>query len=40
LTDGWQQRVIEQFRDRYPEALVRLYINHLMWDFNKQAELF
>ena len=40
LTDGWQQRVIEQFRDHYPEALVRLYINHLMWDFNKQAELF
>ena len=40
LTPGWQQRVLEEFRGRYPEALVRLYINHLMWEINKQAEAF
>lgn len=40
LTDGWQQRVAGEFRGRYPEALVRLYVNHLMWEVNKQAEVF
>ncbi|MBI3698698.1 MAG: hypothetical protein HY238_28145 [Acidobacteria bacterium] len=40
LTEGWQQRVVEQFRGRYPEPLVKLYINHLMWEINKQAEVF
>jgi len=40
LTDGWQQKVLEAFRDRYPEPLVRLYVNHLMWEVNKQAEVF
>ena len=40
LTEGWQQRVLEQFRQKYPEALVRLYINHLTWEVDKQAEVF
>ncbi len=40
LTEGWQQRVLEQFRGRYPETLIRLYVNHLTWEANKQAELF
>jgi hypothetical protein len=40
LTEGWQSRVLEQFRGRYPEALVRLYINHLTWETNKEAAVF
>ena len=40
LTDGWQQRVLDEFRGRHPEALIRLYVNHLMWEVNKQAEVF
>lgn len=40
LTQGWQQRVCEEFQGRYPEALVRLYVNHLLWEINKQAEMF
>ena len=40
LADGWQQRVLETFRDRYPEPLVRLYINHLAWEADKQAPVF
>lgn len=40
LTEGWQQRVMQQFRGRYPEALLRLYVNHLLWETNKQAEVF
>ncbi len=37
LTEGWQQRVFDEFKARYPEPLLRLYINHLMWEVNKQA---
>ncbi len=40
LTEGWQQRVLEAFRDRYPEPLIRLYINHLAWEADKQAPVF
>ena len=40
LTEGWQQRAVEEFRGRYPEPLVKLYVNHLMWEVNKQAEVF
>ncbi len=40
LKEGWQREVLERFRGRYPESLVRLYINHLMWELDKQAEVF
>jgi len=39
LTEGWQQRVVDEFQARYPEPLLRLYINHLMWEVNKQASV-
>jgi hypothetical protein len=34
LTDGWQQRVFEAFRETHAPALVVFYINHL----TKEAE--
>jgi len=40
LKDGWQQRVRDEFRGRYPESMVRLYINHLLWEVDKKAEVF
>jgi hypothetical protein len=40
LTEGWQQRVYDQFREKYPEALVVFYINHLNWELNKSGEVF
>ena len=40
LTEGWQQRVLDEFRGRYPEGLVLLYINHLLWEVDKKAEVF
>lgn len=40
LTEGWQQRVLAEFGERYPKPLVRLYINHLTWEIDKQAEVF
>jgi hypothetical protein len=35
LTEGWQKRVYEEFRARYPESLILLYINHLDWELAK-----
>lgn len=40
LTEGWQQRVENEFRGRYPDSLLRLYINHLMWEVDKQAKIY
>lgn len=35
LTDGWQQRVFDEFRGKYPEALLLFYINHLGYELIK-----
>src|SRR5947209_7366257 len=32
LTDGWQQRVLDEFRNKYPEAVLLFYVNHLGWE--------
>ena len=32
LTEGWQERVHEKFKDVYPEALLRFYTAHLAWE--------
>jgi hypothetical protein len=40
LTDGWQQRVLDALRDRFPEPLLVFYVNHLGWELLKSAELF
>jgi hypothetical protein len=35
LTEGWQERVIEKFKDVYPEPLLRFYTAHLAWELLK-----
>jgi hypothetical protein len=40
LTEGWQQRVYEQFREKFPEAALVFYINHLGWELTKSGEVF
>jgi hypothetical protein len=35
LTEGWQERVVEKFRDVYPEPLLRFYTAHLAWELLK-----
>ncbi len=40
LTEGWQERVYDQFHGKYPEAVLRLYINHLAWELSKSPEMF
>lgn len=40
LTEGWQQRVYDQFRGSFSEAAVLLYVNHLAWELMKEPSLF
>jgi hypothetical protein len=40
LTEGWQQRVFDQFRLKYNESLLLFYINHLGWEVLKTTEVF
>ena len=35
LTEGWKERVLEKFKDVYPEPLLRFYIAHLAWELLK-----
>ncbi len=40
LTDGWQQKTYDQFKDRYPAAVLLFYINHLAWEIAKAEQVF
>lgn len=40
LTDGWQDRVYQHFRDKYPEPLLLFYINHLAVEAQKAGEIY
>lgn len=40
LKDGWRESVYEEFKGKYPDALVLLYTNHLAWEADKSAEVF
>jgi|ERR1044071_1029956 hypothetical protein len=38
FTEGWEGRVIEQFRSQFPVPLLTFYINHLRWELLEAAE--
>ncbi len=40
LTEGWQTRVYEKFRNDYPEPLLLFYINHLGWELGSAQEAY
>jgi hypothetical protein len=40
LTEGWQQKVFETYREKYPEPLLIFYINHLDWELTKSDSLY
>jgi len=40
LTEGWQQRTFENFRGKYPDALLLFYLNHLGVELLKEGQLF
>jgi len=40
LNSGWETRVFAQFQDKYPEALLLFYINHLAWELMGSEKFF
>jgi len=40
LTEGWQQRVFDQFAGKYKREVLLFYINHLDWELNKTEQVF
>jgi len=40
LTEGWQQRVYDEFHTKFPEAMLVFYINHLDWELTKSETVF
>jgi hypothetical protein len=38
LTEGWQVRVWDQFKDQYQPSLLLFYINHLDWELTSAAQ--
>ena len=40
LTDAWQQKTYDKFKDAYPAAVLLFYINHLDWEVSKAEKIF
>lgn len=40
LTEGWEERVYQNFREKYPEPLLVFYVNHLRWESLGATELY
>ncbi len=40
LTEGWQERVYEEFKDDFPRPLLLFYVNHLAWELARESDIF
>jgi hypothetical protein len=40
FTEGWEDRVYQQFRERFPDPILVFYINHLRWELLGATELY
>ncbi len=40
LAEGWRERAYAEFNGKFPEALVLFYVNHLVFELDKGAELY
>jgi hypothetical protein len=40
LTENWQARVYDQFREKYNPQVLLFYINHLDWELNKTEQVY
>src|SRR6516165_3640664 len=40
FTEGWEDRVFENFHESYPEPLLLFYMNHLRWELLSAAEVY
>ncbi len=32
VTVGWEERLYNEFKSKFPEAILVFYINHLRWE--------
>jgi len=40
LTEGWQERVFNEFSQKYGREILLFYINHLDWELTKTEQVF
>jgi hypothetical protein len=40
LSEGWEERVYQKFRESFPEPLLVFYVNHLRWELLGATELY
>jgi hypothetical protein len=40
FTEGWEDRVMEKFREQASEAVLLFYINHLRWELLSATDVF
>jgi hypothetical protein len=40
LKDGWQQSAWDAFREKFPQAPLLFYLNHLAWEVAQPTEVF
>lgn len=40
FTEGWENRVLDQFRATYSETILTFYINHLRWELLSAEDVF
>lgn len=40
FTPGWEERLLEGLKGRFPEVLIVFYINHLRWELLKSDTVF
>jgi hypothetical protein len=40
LTEGWQARAFDRFRNEYPASLLLFYISHLGWELGGESRVF
>lgn len=40
FTEGWQERVFQEFKSKYNPDVLLFYINHLDWEMNKTDQVY
>lgn len=40
LTEGWRERVFNEFSSKYGREILLFYINHLDWELTKSEQVF
>jgi len=40
FSEGWETRILEKFRENFPEPLLLFYINHLRWELLEAPDVF